>query len=62
MWSDTLFLKLLHNPRLISRLNFSLSLSLSLSVGQVRVKEVFEEDDCWYLVQELVSGGRVVDQ
>ena len=37
-------------------------LSLSLSVGQVRVKEVFEEDDCWYLVQELVSGGRVVDQ
>lgn len=39
-----------------------LSLSLSLSVGQVRVKEVYEEDDCWYLVQELVAGGRVLDQ
>ena len=39
-----------------------ISLSLSLSVGQVRVKEVYEEDDCWYLVQELVVGGRVLDQ
>ena len=55
MWSDcsekTLF------P---SKLN--VSLSLSLSVGQVRVKEVYEEDDCWYLVQELVAGGRVFNQ
>ena len=44
----------------LSKLN--VSLSLSLSVGQVRVKEVYEEDDCWYLVQELVAGGRVLDQ
>ena len=35
---------------------------ISLYVGQVRVKEVYEEDDCWYLIQELVAGGRVVDQ
>ena len=54
MWSDTLLLKLLH----CSQAHFQ----AALSVGQVRVKEVFEEDDCWYLVQELVSGGRVVDQ
>ena len=59
MWSDTLFLKLLHCSQAHFQAGF---LSLSLSVGQVRVKEVFEEDECWYLVQELVSGGRVVDQ
>ena len=63
MWSDTLLLKLLHCSQAHFQAGFvSLSLSLSLSVGQVRVKEVFEGDECWYLVQELVSGGRVVDQ